>query len=92
MELERIHELMDQLAEEIQKVYPKATDAAIRLDDDGYRGITIHQTKRESDVPSGAWKRRVLLDHSRVAGEWTRDRSSEQNDYYRWMNELLEEE
>jgi hypothetical protein len=91
--MERIHELIDELMEEILKAFPTATNARITVDADGYRSLAIERIKEDDDLPVEAWKRRELfVQHKLCGSEWSTDRSEEQNRYYRERKLLLEEE
>jgi hypothetical protein len=89
--LERIHELMDQIATEVASLWGDSVKARIILEDDGYQSFSVERWKKDEDLPIEAWKRRELLDQHRIGGEWSRDRSCDQNDHYRLHKVLLEE-
>ena len=91
MELERIHKLMDQLQEEIIRQFPTATESTISVGCEGYRHIIVSTTQKNTDLPVEAWKRRELLDQSKLGdSEWLKDRSERQNAYYAERKLLLE--
>lgn len=91
MELEGIRKLMDQLAEEIIKQFPTATESTISVGHEGYRHIIVSMTQKNMDLPVEAWKRRELFEQSKFGnGEWTKDRSERQNAYYAERKLLLE--
>lgn len=87
---DRINELLEQLREEVFKAYPKGSNASIRIEPDGYTHISVEQVERNNDLPVEAWKRRELCDSWKTVNNEWKDRSSEQNDYYRARKILLE--
>jgi hypothetical protein len=80
-DLDRIHDLMDELAEAVQKLYPDMTYASVILDSNDCMSISVvrwddAEGRRYEDIP-----RKVLLDQSRCALGWTEDESKIRNDY-----------
>ena len=90
--IDHIHDLLDQLWDAVSEAYPEATNAMLNLHSNGYRNIVVEKTKVDDNLPCAAWKRRELLDQYRHNGEWSKDRSQEQNRYYKENKILLEEE
>jgi hypothetical protein len=91
--MDKIKELFELLTAEIRKVYPEMTNAAFSVDVDGYRSIRVEKWKEDPELPTEAWKRRELLEIWRLSGsgEWSKDRSDEQNEYYKYHKCLLED-
>ena len=90
--IERIHKLLDQLAEAVAEAFPNADNMYASLATDGYRSFRVEKWKREEDTPVEAWKRRELFEQHRIGfGDWSSDRSKEQNEYYRRNRTLLED-
>jgi hypothetical protein len=91
--MDKVKELLELLTAEIRKVYPEMTNAAFSVDVDGYRSIRVEKWKKDPELPTEAWKRRELLEICRLSGsgEWSKDRSDEQNEYYKYHKCLLED-
>lgn len=89
--MERVYELLELLADAIIKEFPDMTTADFRVDVDGYRTINVDKTERKEGVPVEIWLRRSLWDQYVYGGTWSKDRSSEQNEYYERNNTLLKE-
>ena len=92
--LERIRNLMEELANAIQDAYSKCTRSNLTVDMDGYRSISVEEWEADDGVtPSEAKKRRYLLCQYRFSdGEWCSDQSSFHNDYLKSRRVLLEKE
>lgn len=89
--MNEIHDLIEQLEGAIAKAFPTATGASITIHMDGYRSFIAERVQPDENLPPEAWKRRELMDQwKRIGGEWTDDRSGEQNAYYRERKLLLE--
>ena len=91
--IKKIHDLMDGLMEAIKDAFPEATKAMVSIYADGYRNIDVEQwadADGTTQIPD--MKRRVLLDQSKIRGEWYPDRSKDQNKYYKLDGLLLEKE
>ena len=90
--MEKVYSLLDQLAEAIRGNYPEMTSASFRVEPDGYRSIEVLKWKYDNNLPCEAHQRRELLDIHRLPnGDWSADRSDEQNEYYAVRNLLLKE-
>lgn len=91
---DRINELIEQLRSEVFKAWDKATNADIRIEPDGYTHFFVEQIKESDDLPVEAWKRRDVYDvwKTSIDGKWSKDRSDEQNAYYKARKLLLEDE
>lgn len=88
--IQKIRDLMDNLMEAITDAFPESTKAMISLYEDGYRSIAVEKWDDDYVTPASARKRRSLLDQIRIGGEWSPDRSDDQNDFYLRGNVLLE--
>ena len=90
--MEKIYELLDQLQGAIFTEYPGATNAGLSIHSDGYVAVYVEKVNYAEGVPVEKWKRRELLDRVKIDGEWCPDRSAGQNEYYKKIGKLLEEE
>ena len=91
--LERIHNLLDELMDAVTDCFPEATSIHVSNHANGYRNFTVERWEDNNDLPVEAWKRRTLFDQHRIGfdGEWSKDRSDEQNGYYKDRKVLLED-
>lgn len=92
--LERVHELLEELAEAVKNVWGDATTtkAWFTVEDDGYRSLSVERWAEDIALPVEAWKRRTLMQQYKLRGEeWSEDSSSRMNDYYKRHKTLLEE-
>lgn len=87
--MERINELLDQLADELIKKYPNANTHNVYISGDGY--IHIDSMKWDEGQAEIA-KRRYEYSQSRYEGEWKSDGADGMNDYLKTVNKYLEDE
>ena len=92
--MEEIYELIDQLAAKVFEKFGNATSGTVTFYTDGYRSVNVIAMENNLGKPVEAWKRRELYDASRCfcSGQWSEDRSEAQNDYYRRLHILLEDD
>ena len=89
---DRVNELIDQLRTEVFKTWANGSNATIRIEPDGFTSLYVEQIEENPDLPVEAWKRRDLYDSWKTSfdEEWRKDRSAEQNAYYKARKLLLE--
>jgi len=89
---DRINELLEQLREEVFKTFCNGSNAHIRIEHDGFISFSVEQVQEDDNLPVEAWKRRQLYDSWKTAkdDDWRKDRSGEQNAYYKARKILLE--
>ena len=90
--MEEIYELIDQLAAKVFEKFGKATYGLVTFYTDGYRNVNVIAMEKNPEKPADVWKRRELYDASRCFGEWSKDRSETQNEYYKRHHVLLEDD
>jgi len=87
--MDRIYELMDELADAVKEKFPDYSGVSVNCGTDGYRNITV--VKWGKGKVAETTPRRELWEQSRIAGEWNPDRSDKQNEYYDTIGVLLKE-
>lgn len=89
--IERIQNLIDDLARIASDLFPDFTTASITIQSDGYGSVIIEEWEKGNGIPVEERKRRMIYDRWRdVSGNWSDDHSAEQNAYYKENNILLE--
>lgn len=79
--IERIHELLEELAEATKAIYPDYTRISTSCSQDGYRSFTI--LKWDDGEDAETTKRKVLFDQTKLGeSDWGDDQSAVQNAYY----------
>lgn len=91
--LERIHELMDELAEVTKEVFPDYTSINVSCESDGYMDVSIMKWKYDKEKPVEKCLRRQLFGQTRIGkkSEWGNDTSDLLNDYYKRYGFFLED-
>ena len=89
--IERIHELMDELAEATKEVFPDYSSISVSCESDGYRDISILKWKHDKEKPVKKHLRRYLFSQMRVGrtSEWNKDTSDFQNAYCKKLGIFL---
>lgn len=90
--IKKMRELVDEIAKIAFDTYPNATRLSVTADGDGYLTIGLVQWDEDIETSIESRRRRELLDQSRYEGEWSEDKSTFQNEYYKKIGCLLEEE
>lgn len=90
--MDKIKELLEKLRELVIEESPDYTTASFSVNADGYLSISVVEWEKETSKPVEKRKRRELVDKVWLPceGKWT-DGSEAQNDYYKKINLLLEE-
>lgn len=90
--IEKIHELLDELAEAVHDVFPDYSRISVSCADDGYRTISV--TKWGKGKTAETTARRELFDQTKVSSkyDWDKDRSQKQNQYYEEIGLLLKDD
>lgn len=90
--IERIHELMDELAEVTKELFPDCTRISTDCAMDGYRTFTV--LKWGNGKTPETVTRRELFEQTKLSAksEWEKDRSSVQNAYYDKIGLLLKDD
>jgi len=89
--MDKIHELIEQLGEEILKLFPDATKTGLLIAADGYVNISVEKWNHMDGVKIEDTPRRQLWDQSKLDGKWGEDLSELQNAYCKKCGCLLEE-
>ena len=87
--MDRIHELLDELADAIKAKFPDYSQVSAVCDTDGYRTLTV--TKWGKGEATEVAPRRELFSQSRLGGKWGEDNSQRQNEYYASLGVLLKD-
>lgn len=89
--IERIHKLLDELAEATKELFPDYSRISADCANDGYRSFTVLKWGNGKTVETT--KRRDLFQQTKVSSkyDWEKDRSSVQNEYYEREGILLKD-
>jgi len=90
--IERIHKLLDELAEVTKELFPDYSRISADCANDGYRNFTVLKWGKGETVETT--KRRELFQQSRLNAKdkWEEDRSPIQNKYYERKGVLLKDD
>ena len=90
--IERIHELLDELAEVAKELFPDYTRISTDCAMDGYRTFTVLKWGKGKNAETAT--RRELFEQTKLNAkcEWGEDRSPAQNAYYDKIGLLLKDD
>lgn len=90
--IERIHELMDELAAVAKEVFPDYTRISTDCAKDGYRTFTVIKWGK-GETPETS-TRRELWNQTKINSkyDWDEDRSQRQNEYYEKCGLLMKDD
>jgi hypothetical protein len=77
----KVHELLDELHEAVQKLFPEMTNASFSTYCDGYRAISILKWDQNEGKPTEDRKFKMLFEQRRSTfdGKWGEDGSETYN-------------
>lgn len=90
--IERIHKLMDELAEVTKELFPDCTHISTNCAMNGYRTFTVLKWGKGKTPETSM--RRELFEQTKLSekDEWEEDRSPAQNAYYDRVGLLLKDD
>jgi len=85
--IERIHRLLDELAEATKEAFPDYSRISALCSEDGYQTFNVIKWGNGKEVATTP--RRDLFDQTKIDGKWLDDSSERQNKYYEEYGLLL---
>lgn len=89
MDENRLHELVNQLAETIKQEFPEYTDATITVCSDEFKNIAISKWSTNEKIPINKRPRRELFSQASFNGEWRKECSHDRNETLKRLGVLL---